>query len=516
MGGVKEVIDIFWGWGIFFQILLPLIVTSFILFRWPELILGSGKRKSILRLFFSALWFLLKRNIIYIFLLTLFFQLSTLYYNPQPRLQSAVQSHLLKLWYYKAKAPAFPSKRDEPLPPVSDFFKKIVLEKKKSRNISVPLVKAKNPNVVLIIMESFRAYELGAYGSKLGISPNFDRYAKKGILFKNVYSSFPLTKKGQWSILCGSHQHNDYAVFTNYQHAAVKCLPDYFADLGYETWWIHGQSANFDGQRYFMKYHQVKHIVDRQEFPPKAEVLGWGLSDKELMKHSLRVLSKSKKPFFTIMLTLTNHYPYVAPTEFTRDYKAGVSLNQFYSTYNYADAMLGFFLDRFLKTEEGENSLIIITADHGIGKYLLGPRRGEKIPVLGRYQVPLLLLYPKRQRVEGVTINTLGGQNDILPTLLDILKIKENFPSFGKSLVRDYDYRFAKSVAIGGWMLTNDRFFRYYPEKVVLTIDGKPLATKPEDKLWFRLGHEISDIQDWIIKQTDRKFVKASLEKAGW
>ena len=54
----------------------------------------------------------------------------------------------------------------------------------------MPIV-TKDTNVVLIIMESFRAYDIGAYGSKLNLSPYFDKYAEEGILFDSgVYIQY--------------------------------------------------------------------------------------------------------------------------------------------------------------------------------------------------------------------------------------------------------------------------------------------------------------------------------------
>ena len=114
------------------------------------------------------------------------------------------------------------------LNPFSDNFRQIVLEKNENILNDLPSLSESQTNVVIIILESFRAYEIGAYGSDLGITPNFDRYSEKGILFNRIYSSLLYSRIGQWSILCGAHRYlNDFiSVLRNFKDHGVKCLPE--------------------------------------------------------------------------------------------------------------------------------------------------------------------------------------------------------------------------------------------------------------------------------------------------
>ena len=183
-------------------------------------------------------------------------------------------------------------------------------------------------------MESFRAYDIGAYGSKLNLSTHFDKYAEEGILFENIYSSFNLSKVGMWTTLCGAHQNvKGGEVFTHFPDHEIKCIYDYFNDINYETVWIHGQSATYDSQGYFMNRHHVKHIYDRLSFPVDSEILGWGLSDREVFQFSLDFLKETKDPFFAVIQTMTNHHPYVVPADYKKDYGFDDQLNRFFSQH---------------------------------------------------------------------------------------------------------------------------------------------------------------------------------------
>ena len=153
-----------------------------------------------------------KRDVLYIFFISVFFQSSTLYADIQPRIESIVHSHLIKYWYYGYDEKQNISQEAYELNYISEPFLKKINETIDDKPVLVPFVK-KNTNVVLIIMESFRAYDIGAYGSKLKISPHFDKYAEKGIFFENIYSSFNLSKVGMWTTLCGAHQNVKGALY---------------------------------------------------------------------------------------------------------------------------------------------------------------------------------------------------------------------------------------------------------------------------------------------------------------
>jgi len=48
---------------------------------------------------------------------------------------------------------------------------------------------SENPNVILFIIDNLRADYFGCYGDTLDLTPNIDRIASKGVLYKNAYSA---------------------------------------------------------------------------------------------------------------------------------------------------------------------------------------------------------------------------------------------------------------------------------------------------------------------------------------
>ena len=500
MGSLVEVTKDYMNRDLALRFILPIVLSFLLIFKFPDFLFKIRKF----------------RHIIYVFLISSVCQSATLDPGIQPMWDNIVHSHLLKYWYYSYDDQSFPQDHQAVLPEFSEMFKQVVLEKADPDTLLIPPVKAAKPNVVLLMLESFRSFETGAFGSTLGLSPNFDRYAQEGILFTRIYAGATLTKQGQWSLLCGSHYHRGTPVLTHFRDHTAVCLPDLLYQKGYDTWWFHGQSAAYDFQGYFLKRHSVKQIMDRLTFPITTEAVGWGLSDQALVEHTLDHLPEAQEPFFWIVQTQTNHHPYVVPPRFDKNRGYPESINKFLNTFFYTDYALGLFLDRYLKTPQGKNSLIIITADHGTSKDLPDVDRQNEEPLLSKYHIPLLILYPEDERPTPQKIEVLGGQPDVMPTIMDLLQIPESSPLFGRSLIKKHRHRFAKGLHPSHWLLTNEKLFITHPGQTTWNLKGKRITPEPEDRSWRNLSEEIDQIQDWMIRQTDPNKMNRELAEKGW
>ncbi len=499
MGGTSTLVTDYLHWNLLLQVVLPILLSGILIIKFPD---WFFKAKKI-------------RYFIFVFLASFAAQAGTLDPGIQIYRRSIVHNHILKYWYYPDPVND-PIIRQKPLPDITENFRRTLWENNSPDSRLLPTIKHGRPNLVLILLESFRAYEIGAFGSKLGITPNFDRYAEKGLLFTNIFSSAYYTRHGLWSILCGSHKHLGGSVLREYADHGSICLPEMMNSQQFDTWWFHNQSAAYDNQGYFFKRHQMAHIMDRLTFPSDAQVLGWGLADVDLMHHALNNLKEAKTPFSWIIQTQTNHHPNVAPPEFDIDRGYPTLVNNYINTYHYTDHALGVFLDKFLATPQGKNSLIVVTADHGSGRPMVEPQRNTGHPTMQRYRVPMLLLYPQKEQVSPTRIDTLGGQADILPTVLDILEIQNEFPIFGRSLAKDYTHRFAKGINDGRWIMTPEKMLFVDPKKQAFNFQGQELNPAEEDENWYQLLAEIDDIQDWIIQQKDRAVIEKQLKEKGW
>ena len=64
------------------------------------------------------------------------------------------------------------------------------------------LCSEKNMNVLLILLESFRAADMDSFGSELGLTPNFGKWKQKGIFFNNFYANGFQTRHAEIAAYC--------------------------------------------------------------------------------------------------------------------------------------------------------------------------------------------------------------------------------------------------------------------------------------------------------------------------
>lgn len=96
---------------------------------------------------------------------------------------------------------------------------------------------ATRPNVLLILVDTLRAQELGLYGYSRNTSPNMARLARDGVLFEDARSQAPCTYPSANSILTGRHPMR----FFGQKHDAmgipsdIPSLAEILGDAGYAT-----------------------------------------------------------------------------------------------------------------------------------------------------------------------------------------------------------------------------------------------------------------------------------------
>jgi N-acetylglucosamine-6-sulfatase len=110
------------------------------------------------------------------------------------------------------------------------------------------------PNIVFIMTDDHAAHAMSCYGSKINHTPNLDRLADEGILFKNCFCTNSICSPSRAVILTGKYSHlNSKAtnypteVFDNTQQTHPKLL----RNAGYETavigkWHLESNPTGFD------------------------------------------------------------------------------------------------------------------------------------------------------------------------------------------------------------------------------------------------------------------------------
>jgi len=280
---------------------------------------------------------------------------------------------------------------------------------------------ANQPNVILITLDTVRADRMGFLGSKLGLTPQLDALASKGVVFEHAYSQAPITPVSHATILTGTFpQYHGIRNFGDRLPPSVPFLPEVLHAQGYHTGAFvgsiildpkNGFASGFE--RGFDVYNAGFH---RQKTGERREASMQRRGDVTLGLVLEWLGQQQGKPFFVWFHLWDAHDPYNPPEPF-RSRFPGASYN---GSIAYVDATVGKLLDYLRDQGLYDNTLIAIAADHGesLGEH------GELTHSIFLYDstihVPLLLKLPGNH-FAGQRVNATASLVDLAPTVLDAL-----------------------------------------------------------------------------------------------
>lgn len=343
---------------------------------------------------------------------------------------------------------------------------------------TVSVLKTKRPNVILIILEGFTANVIEPLGGRKGITPNFNELSKEGIFFTNFYASGDRTDKGLVSILSAYPAQTQRSIikFPN-KTQKLSYLSRKLEQLHYQTSFTYGGDADFANYMSFLTYGGFQHITSDDDFDSEFNTSKWGVHDQYLFDQVKKELDTTSltNPFFKTILTLSSHEPFDVPLkQIPGEDDASLFLNSCY----YTDKCLGEFIAYCKKQPWWDNTLIMITADHG-------HRLPDKIDsrIREKFHIPLLWLGGAIKRDTVVT--RYGSQTDIANTLLAQIDKPSTDFIFSKDIFGNNTKNFTQYVFIDGYGYLDPEHYIVYdnPGKLYLQKEG---VTKEEDTYFGR------------------------------
>jgi len=332
------------------------------------------------------------------------------------------------------------------------------------------------PNIVFVLVDDLRWDALSCMGHPVAKTPNIDRIAKEGVLFKNFFVSIPLCSPSRSSFLTGQYAHTT-GVIDNTDHSALShqlvTFPKLLHDAGYET-------------AYVGKWHMGTDDSPRPGFDRWVSFKGQGVYENPTINvdglaskvdgymtdilngHALDfVKQEHKKPFALYLSHKAVHGPFT-PAERHKDLYAEAKLQL---TPNHQDKLegkpaltrelpeaksteskpgkkkkaaktnaapagrenamrqqlravaaidegVGQLLTALEESKQLDNTMIIFTSDNGFfwGEHGLGDKRWAYEESI---RDPLLMRYPKLIKA-GTTLEQFALNIDIAPTLLEL------------------------------------------------------------------------------------------------
>ena len=254
-------------------------------------------------------------------------------------------------------------------------------------------------NVILLSADALRADHLSCYGYSRETSPVLDELAEESLQFTNAYSASSHTREAVPALLTGEYP--DIAVDSGY-NLATETVASTLSEEGYATAGFHsnpfvsrayGFDRGFDHFDDDLHLGQHKLVALAQRAVDKLRNRHYARAE-EINKRSLAWVDSldEKEPFFLWNHYMDTHGPYEPPGEFSTLYaETGLSGRDAQSLYQrviddpesiteserqllvdlydgeirYNDAKIGEFLDALRERKLLEESLLIVTADHG-------------------------------------------------------------------------------------------------------------------------------------------------------
>ena len=281
-------------------------------------------------------------------------------------------------------------------------------------------------NIVVIVEESFGAQFVGSYGDTRGLTPSFDQLSSQGVLFANTYAGGTRTVRGLSAIVTSMPPIPSEGIMKRPGSEDMANWGGVLRRRGYSTSFLYGGHGIFDNMNHFFSSNGFV-TNDLAEIKDITHRTVWGACDEDLFRYAMTYFEKESadgKPFFSMIMTTSNHQPYTFPETIPSIPTSGGGR---LAGIRYADYALGQFIDQAEKTPWGKNTLFVIVADHDARVY-----GSEKIP-MRHYRIPLLILAPGR--LQPKVVQTRIGQIDIAPTVMGILGLPFTAPFFGQDVL---------------------------------------------------------------------------------
>jgi len=321
-----------------------------------------------------------------------------------------------------------------------------------------------SPNIVFITLDTVRADRLSSYGYSRDTTPHLDRFARRGVLFENAIAPSSWTLASHASMFTGLLPHQHGAGYDVPMPAGPRTLAEILHSRGYETaaftsnfhylergWGLargfetyednsislrENLAQTFIGgsiiQPVYQNLVQYDYFNRRNAGDVNQNIFGW-------------LKQRPRRPYFLFVNYLDAHEPYAAPRPYNHRFGAvpesllrrlhhSAASPAATSPFNtdeqtsliaaydnciaYLDGQVGRLLDFLRRSSDWENTIVIVTSDHG-----------EEFGEHGRYShgkdlyretlhVPLIIAGPKIPR--GFRISHVVATQELFSTVLDL------------------------------------------------------------------------------------------------
>ncbi|MEM9557596.1 MAG: sulfatase-like hydrolase/transferase [Acidobacteriota bacterium] len=288
------------------------------------------------------------------------------------------------------------------------------------------------PNVLLVTFDTTRADHLEIYGGPAA-TPHLKRLAEEGWIFEQAYSPVPITLPSHSTIMTGkvpfAHGVRDNGLFELGDEQ--ETLAELLRDAGYST------AASVGSFPVTSKFgiDQGFDLFDEDLNAPFEDYFGNRVVEKRHLHFDERPAGRVNEPLITWLESLDEppffawahyfdpHFPHTPPAPYNQLYAHDLYAGEI----AYSDAALGSLLDLLEDRGWYDDTIIVVTADHGEGRGEHNESTHSLLAYNSTLHVPLIVKPPAaalERAAAGSRIATRVGLVDIAPSILGWLGLE--------------------------------------------------------------------------------------------
>ncbi|ASJ94105.1 polyglycerol-phosphate lipoteichoic acid synthase LtaS [Staphylococcus epidermidis] len=351
---------------------------------------------------------------------------------------------------------------------------------------------AKKKNIIKIHLESFQTFLINKKVNGKEVTPFLNKLSSGNQDFTYFPNFFHQTGQGKTSdseftmdnSLYGLPQGSAYSLKGDNTYQSLPAILD--QKQGYTSNVMHGDYKTFWNRDQVYKHFGIDNFYDATYYDMSDDnIVNLGLKDKPFFKASADYQSKMKKPFYSHLITLTNHYPFTLDEEDASIDKPNTgdsTVDGYIQTAHYLDQALEEYITDLKKKGLYDNSVIMIYGDHyGISENhnnAMEKLLGEKITPAKFTDLNRTGFWLKVPGKSGGVNKEYAGQMDVMPTLLHLVGIdSKNYLMFGSDM---FSKQHNNVVPFrNGDFITED--YKYVNGKIYSNKDNELLTEKPKD-----------------------------------
>lgn len=377
---------------------------------------------------------------------------------------------------------------------------------------------ATGPNVLLVTLDTTRADRIGCYGYETAQTPAIDSIAERGLLFENAYCQVPLTLPSHVSLLTGTYpavngiRINGGGVVTE----ATPSLALVLQRRGYRTGAFTSVVVLHNTYGLDQGFDVYDDVYEGATLRSSGRTTSMRLANETCDRAIAWLENGDDTPFFMWLHFFDPHLPLNPPPPFDEALE-----DPYDGEIAFCDAQIGRVLEWLERAQKLDDTLVIITSDHGEA---LGDH-GEDEHGLFLYssttRVPLVMAGPG---LPGQPTAVTGAVSlvSLMPTLLDCLEVGVDFDMNGESFADawqsedwsgeavfseteyprlGYGWASLRSMTTADWLYVSGPVPELYDRETDASETVDVIAAHPD--VAARFAKELAELEDSMTPRVD-------------